>query len=126
AIDTAVEPLHDEAIRRARFVGLSVPMHTAMRLALVAAARVRRVNPLAHVCFYGLYAPLQRELLLARGGDGRPRADSVLGGEYEDALLARIEAVAAGVPLEPAPPPPLVRLPFAPPSRDELVPLGRY
>jgi hypothetical protein len=77
ALDLDVERRDEAAVRRARFVGFSVPMHTALRVALEAAARVRALNPEAHVCSYGLYAPLNRELLLARpasgasGGGGR-------------------------------------------------------
>src|SRR5689334_7256231 len=88
-IDLAVEKLDEAAARRARFVGVAVPMHTALRLGLRAAARVRALNPAAHVCFYGLYAPLHRELLLQSG------ADSVLGGEYEAELVALVQSLDA-------------------------------
>src|SRR6185369_14536029 len=48
--------------------------------------------------------------------------DSVIGGEYEQALVARVEAVAAAqeAGLSPAPAPTLARLDFAVPSRDAL------
>ncbi|MEJ2750281.1 MAG: hypothetical protein P8183_20595, partial [Anaerolineae bacterium] len=45
------------------------------------AQQVRAVNPAAHVCFYGLYAWLNRDYLLAEV------ADSVIGGEYEQPLV---------------------------------------
>ncbi len=61
-VDTAVETLTDEAISKARFVAISVPMHTALRLGEQIAQRVRSVNPSAHICFYGLYASAQRRL----------------------------------------------------------------
>ena len=41
AVDTAVAPLADEAIARARLVAISVPMHTALRLGVEVARRVR-------------------------------------------------------------------------------------
>ena len=40
--DLAVEELDDDAVRQADFVGIAVPMHTAMRLGVEAARRVRR------------------------------------------------------------------------------------
>src|SRR4051812_7324000 len=69
ALDLALTRLDSdeslEKVREARFIGFSVPMHTAMRIAVRAAERVRAENPSAHLCFYGLYAPLQRDLLSA-------------------------------------------------------------
>lgn len=66
----------------AGLVAVSVPMHTAMRLATDVLANVRRVNPRAHVCCYGLYAWLNAEHLFQQG-----LADSVIGGEYEQPLV---------------------------------------
>src|SRR5579864_1049063 len=63
-IDTAVEPLTDEAINAAYFVGISVPMHTALRLGEQIVRRVRMLNPQAHICVYGLYASLNAKHLL--------------------------------------------------------------
>src|SRR5689334_15978089 len=60
-VDTAVETLTDEEIKAARFVGISVPMHTALRLGEQIAQRVRAVNATAHICFYGLYALLNAD-----------------------------------------------------------------
>lgn len=120
ALDVAVDRLDDETLARPRFLGISVPMHTALRLGMEIAERARRVNPGAHVCFYGLYAPLNREMLL-RGG----YADSVLGGEYERQLVDAVRAVEQGREAE-SPPPALSRLPFAQPKRDGLPPVQRY
>src|SRR5215471_9871139 len=63
-VDTAVETLTDERVKQARFVGISVPMHTALRLGQQLAKRVRSLNPSAHICFYGLYASLNADYLL--------------------------------------------------------------
>lgn len=121
AVDTAVEPLTDEAIRRARLVALSVPMHTALRLGVAVAARVRAVNPDAHICAYGLYAILNADYLLAG------RVDSVLGGEYEAPLLDLAGRLARdGAAHQAAPAPHLARLPFAVPARATLPALRRY
>lgn len=89
-VDTAVEALTDETIQRARFVGIAVPMHTALRLGEQIARRIRRVNPSAHICFYGLYALLNVEHLL------QETIDSAIGGEYEGPLLRLVAALAGG------------------------------
>jgi radical SAM superfamily enzyme YgiQ (UPF0313 family) len=91
ALDASVQELSTEAIARARFVGIAVPMHTAMRLGVRVAARVRAINPSAHLCFYGLYASLNAAYLLEHA------ADSVIGGEYEQPLLDLIQALASRV-----------------------------
>src|SRR5258708_15390957 len=63
-VDTAVETLTGEAITTAKFGGVSVPMHTALRLGQQIAMRVRSLNPAAHICFYNLYASLTADYLL--------------------------------------------------------------
>lgn len=120
-IDLAVEKLDEDAVRRARFIGLSVPMHTALRGALRVARKVRALAPDAILGFYGLYAPLQRELLLAEG------ARVVLGGEHEEELARVVRALLAGELSEPvAPPPVLARLRFPQADRSGLPALDRY
>jgi len=89
-LDLAVENFNEEKIRQADFIAISTPMHTALRLGLQAARRVRTINPRAHLNFYGLYAGLNADFLL------NPLADSVIGGEYEQALTALVNATASG------------------------------
>lgn len=110
-LDLAVETLDDEAVRRARLVGISVPMHTALRLGIRAAERIRKVNPDAFICFYGLYATLNARYLL------ESRADAVLGGELEQELVSLVERVAAGGNRPEAAAPVLARLDFPVPQR---------
>ena len=55
-LDLSVQPWDPDALDWAQAVGFSVPMHTAMRLALNAARRLRREHPRLPICFYGLYA----------------------------------------------------------------------
>jgi radical SAM superfamily enzyme YgiQ (UPF0313 family) len=88
-MDVSVEPFDPERVRQARLVAISVPMHTALRLGVNVARRAREVNPGCHVCFFGLYAALNAEWLLAHG------ADSVLAGELEDALVDLVERLDA-------------------------------
>ena len=90
AVDTAIDRLEDDAILGARLVAISVPMHTALRLGLQIAEQVRRLNPDAHICFYGLYAWLNADFLL------REAAESVIGGEFEAPLLRLIQALERG------------------------------
>jgi radical SAM superfamily enzyme YgiQ (UPF0313 family) len=121
AQDLAVDRLDEALIRGADFVGISVPMHTALRLGVRAAARVRELNPHAHLCFFGLYAPLNASHLRANG------ADSVLGGEHEAALVALVDRLAHGDrDAHAAPPVTLVKLQFPAPHRGGLPALDRY
>src|SRR5437868_4908720 len=90
SVDTAVEPLTDETIYRARLVAISVPMHTALRLGQQVAQRVRSINPSATICFYGLYALLNADYLL------QETIDAAIGGEYEGPFLNYVAAVEQG------------------------------
>jgi radical SAM superfamily enzyme YgiQ (UPF0313 family) len=123
-VDLAVEELDAAAAARlaaARLVVVSTPMHTALTLGLRVAARVRRDNPGAHLCFFGLYAELNQALL-------RRVADGVLGSDCEEALVALASALESGAPLGPAltsPSPPGRRAALVP-ERGGLPPLHRY
>src|SRR5881397_3737836 len=68
-LDVGVEPFDGEKAVRARLAAISVPMHTALRLGVRVAERVRAVNPGCHIAFYGLYAALNADYLLAHGAD---------------------------------------------------------
>lgn len=89
-LDIAVEAFDEQRIAAARFIGISVPMHTALRLGVRVAARIRDINPACHICFYGLYASLNSDFLLDQG------ADSCLGGEYETPLVRLVESLETG------------------------------
>jgi radical SAM superfamily enzyme YgiQ (UPF0313 family) len=132
-LDIAVEEFDTAKVARARLVGISVPMHTALRLGVRVAERVREINPSARICFYGLYAALNADYLLEHG------ADFCIGGECETPLVALAEALAstaatpsqtfsvAGVSQRGQPARPfLQRLPFAVPARRPLPALDRY
>lgn len=111
-VDLAVGDLDEALVGRARFVGISVPMHTALRLGARAAQRIRRINPRAFICFYGLYATLNSNYLL--GGIG----DAVLSGECEEELVRLVEDLERGAPVSSSVrPPALVRLDFPVPER---------
>jgi radical SAM superfamily enzyme YgiQ (UPF0313 family) len=87
--DLAVSGFDAESVRDALLVGVYVPMHTATRMAEPVLTRVRAVNPRAHICAYGLYAPMNADHLRALG------ADTVLGGEFEEPLVGLYRELAA-------------------------------
>src|SRR5437868_281301 len=64
SLDISIEGFNTEKVTRARFIGISVPMHTALRLGVLVAERIREINTSCHICFYGLYASLNAEYLL--------------------------------------------------------------
>ena len=66
-VDIAVEPLDTEKVARARFIGISVPMHTALRLGVHLVHRIRQINPDVFICMYGLYATLNADYLFSQG-----------------------------------------------------------
>lgn len=119
-LDLSQQPLAAEPVQAARFIAISVPMHTALRLGVQAARRIRALNPAAFVCFHGLYAWLNAAYLREE------LADAVLGGEIEETLAGLVEALDCGE--TPAPPasPVLRRLSFVAPSRAGLPALPRY
>lgn len=68
------------------FAAVSLPMHTATRLALPVLRTLRSRLPGVTLCAFGLYAPLNAARLRAEG------VDVVLGPECEDALVAAARA----------------------------------
>ena len=136
-MDVSVEPFDAERVRRAKLVAISVPMHTALRLGVAVAERVRTVNAACHIAFYGLYATLNADHLLAGV------ADSVMSGEIESTLVALAqrlgssqrrqgdgESSPASVVPKPRtsgfPLPVLQKLSFPVPSRTKLPSLKQY
>lgn len=122
-LDLSVSPVDPEMAARARLIAISVPMHTALRLALAALPRLRALAPRARFGFFGHYAVLHADALRELG------AAFALGGELEDALVAAvhdIESVASPSPSSPPPRPRprsqavLTRLRFPAPDRTGL------
>ena len=123
--DLAREKLDPSAVQRADLIACSVPMHTATRLAVGILDRIKELNPGVHICFYGLYAPLNQKYLRRQG------VHTILGGEFEEGLVhlarrlqqGRNEETAAG---QREPLISLARQKFRVPDRSELPPLSRY
>jgi radical SAM superfamily enzyme YgiQ (UPF0313 family) len=80
-LDLAVAPLEESAVRNADLVAFYLPMHTATRLAMPVIDQVRQLNPRAGLVCYGLYAPLNADLLRGLG------VEAVIGGEFEATLV---------------------------------------
>ena len=89
-IDIAVEPLDVEKVARARFIGISVPMHTALRLGMHLLRRIREINPDVSICMYGLYAKLNADYLLLHG------VDFCISGEASRQLVTLIQSLVSG------------------------------
>jgi radical SAM superfamily enzyme YgiQ (UPF0313 family) len=126
-LDLSREPLAADAVGSAELVAFYVPMHTATRLAVELVPAVRRLNPRAHLCFYGLYAPVNEAYLRALG------VGSILGGEFEAGLARLVERLEAAGATSAAVDSPqtepvisLARQRFVVPDRAGLPPLARY
>lgn len=122
-VDTSRELLAEDHIHGAALIAFYVPMHTAARLAVELLPHVRRINPDAHICFYGLYASVN-ESWLRRAG-----AQTILGGEFESGLLELARQILDPISrVSPASLPrvSLSRQPFRIPDRTGLPPLQKY
>ena len=123
-LDLSRQMLGEQAVREAGLIAFYVPMHTATRLTLELLEPVRAINPVAHLCAYGLYASLAAKSLRAKG------IESLLGGEFEQALVDLAEHL-SGMSAFPQIHPldsniSLARLRFLTPDRTALPPLKSY
>lgn len=126
-LDLSLQKLEAGVLADAGLVAIYVGMHTATRIAVQALPRIRALAPQAHVCVYGLYAPMNETLLRGLG------VETVLGGEVEPALVAlcrRLSVDGNQVDENPARQRDAVislgRITFAVPDRSGLPKLSRY
>ncbi len=119
-VDLSLRPFQPQAVQHASLVAFYLPMHTATRLAVGLIQRVQRVNPDAHLCAYGLYAPVNEVYLRQLG------VQTILGGEFEQGLVDLMAALRDGLPLPSLPSVSLARQQFKRPSRATLPPLTEY
>jgi radical SAM superfamily enzyme YgiQ (UPF0313 family) len=115
ALDLSREQLPKDAVAAAELIAFYLPMHTATRLAMPVIDRARALNPGSIICAYGLYAPLNEDLLRQHG------VTIVLGPEAEQGLVD----IASGTPKK-GTPAHLPRLNFIQPDRSGLPALERY
>lgn len=121
-LDLSLQKLDPDTLAGAGLVAIFVGMHTATRIAVGALPRIRQLVPQAHLCVFGLYAPMNEALLRELG------VGTVLGGELEPALLAlgrrlRADGVVAQ---QTDPVVSLAKVEFTLPDRSVLPPLDRY
>jgi radical SAM superfamily enzyme YgiQ (UPF0313 family) len=114
AVDTSLEAWEPREIDAVDRVAISVPMHTAMRLALDIARTIRARRPSLPICLYGLYGAVASEHLLG------PLVDRMIAGEYETALCDWVDGDRATTTTH------LARARRDRPARDLLPPLTRY
>jgi len=126
-LDLSRQALDEAAIREAGLIAIYLPMHTATRLAAHLIPALRKLNPSAHLCCYGLYAPMNAEFLRALG------VSTLLGGEFEEGLMRlteRLQQNGKGIRLPiTAQPEPFVlldRQKFIRPDRQGLPVLSKY
>jgi radical SAM superfamily enzyme YgiQ (UPF0313 family) len=120
ALDLSVEAWDSDAVASADAIAFSVPMHTAMRLALQAATAIRTERPSVPLCLYGLYAAVARDHTVGSV------VDRVIAGEYEPELLRWVESLPAGAAQPAAREVFLEASPFAVPARQLLPGLEQY
>src|ERR1700676_5610805 len=122
--DLSRQSLHETAIRAAGLIAIYLPMHTATRLAAKLIPDLRELNPRAHLCCYGLYAPMNADYLRTLG------VATILGGEFEQGLSQLAERLQSDDRAKPSPQPePLVsleRLAFEVPDRSDMPPINKY
>jgi radical SAM superfamily enzyme YgiQ (UPF0313 family) len=128
-VDVTRTTLASDVVRAANLVAFFLPMHTATRLALPLVDRVRDANPSAHLCAYGLYAPLNETVLREHG------VASILGPEFEEDLTGLATQLQSGKSAATSiggPRPQgrghisAERVQFIPPDRSDLPPLIKY
>jgi radical SAM superfamily enzyme YgiQ (UPF0313 family) len=121
-VDLSLQRLEPETLAGAKLVAVHLGMHTATRIALAALPRIRELAPDAVLCAYGLYAPLNHDLLAGYG------VAVILGGESEPALCetARAARSGRGVAGSTGPRIDLDRIEFRVPDRSGLPSLDHY
>lgn len=124
SLDLARQALDESAVRDARLMAIYLPMHTATRLAAQLLPSLRELNPHAHLCCYGLYAPMNVEYLRSLG------VSTILGGEFESGLIKLADRLATQTngKMEPQTEPlvSMDRLHFEVPDRAGLPPIEKY
>jgi radical SAM superfamily enzyme YgiQ (UPF0313 family) len=123
-LDLARQSLDEGAIRHAELIAIYLPMHTATRLAAQLLPSLREKNSVAHLCCYGLYAPMNVDYLRALG------ISTILGGEFEEGLVQLAQRLAAnGKQLDVQPAESIIsmaRLRFEVPDRSGMPAMEKY
>src|SRR6202035_4750688 len=123
--DLTRQALDDRAVQSAQLMAIYLPMHTATRLAVQLIPTLREHNPGAHLCCYGLYAPMNAGYLRSLG------CATILGGEFESGLVQLADRLSGmqtdgAIETQPEPIVSLERLNFEIPDRAGMPPLEKY
>ena len=123
-LDLSRQSRDERAVCAAGLIAIYLPMHTATRLAAKLLPQLRELNPHAHLCCYGLYAPMNAEYLRTLG------AATILGGEFERGLVQLVERLQGGDRSDTLPQAePIVsldRLTFEIPDRSDMPAIEKY
>lgn len=121
--DLSVEPLNAAWLSDTEVACISVPMHTAGRLGVELAARIRSLNPQTAIVLFGTYGEAVSELARRH-----QLADAVFSGEYEPSVVSFVGS--AAMPRQPGREPVTVadfaRQNYVVPDRTGLPPLTEY
>ena len=109
-VDIAVSEMREELVADTDLVAISVPMHTATRLAGELVSQIRLIRPDLPIAFYGLYALV-----------GDADVEARFAGEYEPALVDWVGSGGGGEVFTST-----GRSDFAVPDRRGLEPLESY
>ena len=118
--DLSVQTLETNAIRGADLIAFHIPMHTATQLCFRLLPKITAINPNAFLVCYGLYAPMNRDALLAFG------VQAIMGGEIETRLLQLYQELSSGVTPQQSVVTELKKQKFILPDRDNLPSLDLY
>lgn len=121
-LDLSIQRLDVNDFADVSLIAVYLGMHTATRLAMQFVPRLREYAPCAHLCAFGLYAPMNQTVLHDLG------FGTLLGGESEPALHDLAVRVRNGAAPEftEAPIVTLAKVPFLIPDRSDLPPLSSY
>ena len=120
-LDLSIQKLDPDLLAQAQLIGIYIAMHTATRIAVEVLPRIRDIVPRAHICVYGLYAPMNEGLLRTLG------VNTVLGGEFElglVSLVGRLQSDESAAQTEPVVN--LSKISFLVPNRSTLPELSNY
>ncbi len=124
ALDLARQSLDGASIDSAQLLAIYLPMHTATRLATQLIPQLRKQNPSAHLCCYGLYVFMNVDYLRVLG------VSTILGGEFEEGLVQLAERLSANGRQESAQPVEsmisMARLQFEVPDRSGMPAMEKY
>jgi len=89
-LDLSIQKLDESSLKKANLIGLYLGMHTATRIALKALPKVNHFAPDAVLFSFGLYAPLNQDIL------SQHNVRYFFGGESEPDILQLAQKLAKG------------------------------